>query len=77
MQPASREALKHPYYDDHPMERLLLEQCETSLSPPPSPHWVEIEEAINTRLEECIYGNISPGEALRLMEADIITIIGP
>jgi multiple sugar transport system substrate-binding protein len=76
VQPASKQALDHPYYDEHPMERLLLEQCETSLSPPPSPFWVDIEEVINTRLEECLYGNISPEEALSLMEADVNAIIG-
>jgi ABC-type glycerol-3-phosphate transport system substrate-binding protein len=76
VQPASREALTHPYYDDHPMERLLLEQGKTSLSPPLSPHWVEIEEVINTRLEECIYGNLTPAEALRLMHEEVNAIIG-
>lgn len=75
VQPASREALNHPYYADHPMERLLLEQGRTSLSPPLSPHWVEIEEVINTRLEECIYGNLSPSEALRLMHGQVNAII--
>jgi multiple sugar transport system substrate-binding protein len=76
VQPASKEALEHPYYDEHPMERLLLRQCETSLPPPPSPFWVDIEEAINTRLEECLYGNVSPAEALSLMEEDVNAIIG-
>jgi multiple sugar transport system substrate-binding protein len=75
VQPASRQALLHPYYDEHPMERLLLRQCETSFSPPPSPFWVEIEEVINTRLEECLYGTISPRQALALMDDEINAII--
>ncbi len=75
VQPAAREALDHPYYDEHPMERLLLEQGKTSLSPPPSPRWVEIEEVINTRLEECLYGNLSAAEALRLMHEEVNAII--
>ncbi len=75
VQPASREALGHPYYAEHPMERLLLEQCKTAISPPPVPGWVEIEEVINTRLEECIYGNISASEALRLMQDEVDAII--
>jgi multiple sugar transport system substrate-binding protein len=77
VQPASKRALDHSYYDGHPMERLLLEQCKTSFSPPPSPLWVEIEEVINTRLEECLYGNITPEEALALMEEDVNGIIRP
>ncbi|MFH1311660.1 MAG: extracellular solute-binding protein [Candidatus Eisenbacteria bacterium] len=75
VQPASRQALIHPYYDENPMERLLLKQCETSFSPPPSPFWVDIEEVINTRLEECLYGIISPREALSLMEDEVNAII--
>ena len=76
VQPAALSAIADPYYSEHPMERLLLEQCRTSRSAPPSPHWVEIEEVINARLEECLYGRISAREALRLMEADINAIIG-
>ncbi len=75
VQPASREALGHPYYDKHPMERLLLEQCKTSISPPPVPGWVEIEEVINTRLEECLYDKISASEALGLMQGEVDAII--
>jgi multiple sugar transport system substrate-binding protein len=75
VQPASKEALEHPYYDGHPMERLLLEQCKTSISPPPVPEWVEIEEIVNSRLEECLYGNISASEALSLMQSEVDAII--
>jgi multiple sugar transport system substrate-binding protein len=75
VQPASRKALEHPYYDDHPMEVLVLRQCETSLPPPATPLWVEIEEVINTRLEECLYGNLSPEEALRLMDEEVSAIL--
>jgi multiple sugar transport system substrate-binding protein len=75
VQPSSREALDHPYYAEHPMERLLLEQCETSISPPPVPDWVEMEEIINTRLEQCLYDKISAPEALRLMQDEVNAII--
>jgi multiple sugar transport system substrate-binding protein len=71
VQPASREALEQPYYDEHPMERLLLRQCETSIAPPPIADWIEIEEIINTRLEECLYGKISAPEALKLMQDEV------
>jgi multiple sugar transport system substrate-binding protein len=68
VQPASRQALLDPYYAEHPMERLLLDQCETSFSPPPSTRWQEIEEVINDRLEECLYGKVTPERALALID---------
>jgi multiple sugar transport system substrate-binding protein len=75
VQPASREALSDPYYLDHPMERLLLEQCETSYSPPPVPAWQEIEEVINTRLEQCLYDKLTPEEALGTIDREINSIL--
>ena len=78
VQPASRDALSDPYYADHPMERLLLEQCETSYSPPPIPAWQEIEEVINTRLEQCLYDKLTPEEALGTIDREINAILaGP
>jgi len=77
VQPASRKALYDPYYESHPMERILLEQCMSSKSPPTSPRWVEIEEIINARLEECLYGRLSPEEALSLMQNEISNLIAP
>jgi multiple sugar transport system substrate-binding protein len=75
VEPSSREALSDPYYTQHPMERLLLEQGETSFSPPATPRWQEIEEVINARLEECLYGRISPEEALRLVDDETNSIL--
>jgi multiple sugar transport system substrate-binding protein len=75
VQPASRQALLDPYYAEHPMEKLLLEQCEMALSPPPSPHWQEIEEVINDRLEECLYGKLMPAEALALIDQRVNLIL--
>ena len=75
VEPASRRALEDPYYREHPMERLLLEQCETSYSPPPSPAWQEIEEVINARLEECLYGKMTPEDALATIDREINSIL--
>lgn len=75
VQPASRQALLDPYYSDHPMERLLLEQCEIAFPPPPSPFWQEIEEVVNARLEECLYQKISPEEALARIESETNSIL--
>ena len=75
VQPASREALADPYYAEHPMERLLLDQCETSFSPPPSPRWQEVEEVINDRLEECLYGRVTPEDALARIDEQVNAIL--
>jgi ABC-type glycerol-3-phosphate transport system substrate-binding protein len=75
VQPASRQALLDPYYSSRPMERLLLQQCEIAFPPPPSPFWQEIEEVVNTRLEECLYQKISPEQALALIESETNSIL--
>jgi multiple sugar transport system substrate-binding protein len=75
VQPASREALADPYYDEHPHEALLWEQCATSFAPPPTLHWQEIEEVINNRLEECLYDKLSPEEALAAIDREINLIL--
>jgi hypothetical protein len=75
VEPASRQALVDPYYDGHPMERLLLAQCETSCSPPPLATWQEIEEVINARLEECLYGKLSARDALAKIDQEVNSIL--
>jgi multiple sugar transport system substrate-binding protein len=75
VQPASRQALADPYYAEHPMERLLVVQGETSYSPPALAEWQEIEEVINARLEECIYGKLSAEAALATIDVEINSIL--
>jgi multiple sugar transport system substrate-binding protein len=68
VQPALKGAENDPYYTSHPMERVFVVQLGTAVPPPPHPRWVEIEEAINTAIEEAIYEVKSPRDALT--EAD-------
>ena len=75
VQPASKAALLDPYYDAHPMERLLQEQNDIAYAPPASPQWQDIEEAINARLEECLYGRITPEQALALIDEETNSIL--
>ncbi|MFZ1946785.1 MAG: extracellular solute-binding protein [bacterium] len=75
VQPASREALSDPYYAEHPEEALLWQQCLESFAPPPTPRWQEIEEVINTRLEECLYGKLSAEEALAAIDRETNSIL--
>ena len=75
VQPASRAALSDPYYDAHPMERLLQQQNDIAYAPPPSPQWQDIEEVINARLEECLYGRLTPEQALALIDQQTNSIL--
>ena len=64
VQPTLKGAENDPYYESHPMERVFVVQLGTAVPPPPHPRWVEIEEAINTAIEEAVYGVKSPEDAL-------------
>jgi multiple sugar transport system substrate-binding protein len=75
VQPASRRAAEDPYYEDHPMEKLLLEQLKTAKSPPATPYWVEIEDVLNLRLEQALLGKLSAERALSEMEREINAIL--
>ncbi len=75
VQPALKGAENDPYYESHPLERLFVIQLRTAVSPPPHPRWVEIEEAINTAIEEAIYEVKSREDALSDADRKIGEII--
>lgn len=77
VQPSHRSAIANKFYQENPMDRILLEQCWSSKSPPCHPSWIEIEEIINSWLEKCLYGNLTPSEALESMEKEIDKVIAP
>jgi len=68
VQPAFRGAENDPYYDANPLEKIFVIQLKTAVSPPPHPKWPEIEETIESCVEEAMYGTKEPREAL--LEAD-------
>ena len=64
VQPALRGAETDPYYDTQPQERMFVVQLKTAVAPPAHPKWVEVEDEINTAVEEVLYGRKTSGEAL-------------
>ncbi|KPJ61113.1 MAG: hypothetical protein AMJ46_03435 [Latescibacteria bacterium DG_63] len=75
VQPALKGAENDPYYESHPLERVFVIQLGTAVPPPPHPSWVEIEEAINTAIEEAIYEIRSPEDALAEADRKIERIV--
>lgn len=68
VQPTFRGVENDPYYDSNPLERTFVVQLSTAIAPPPHPRWPEIEEVIESTVEEVVYGVKKPEEAL--LEAD-------
>jgi len=68
VQPIFRGAQNDPYYDANPLEKMFVVQLSTAVAPPPHPKWPEIEEIIESTVEEVTYGTRKPEEAL--LEAD-------
>jgi len=68
VQPTFRGAENDSYYDASPLEKTFVIQLSTAVAPPPHPKWPEIEEAIESTIEEATYGIKKPEQAL--LEAD-------
>ncbi len=59
-----------------PEARVFVEQMRTARTTPAHPRWVEMEEILDARIEEALYGRISPEEALRRAQEEIEKIVG-
>ena len=69
--PAASSAAADSYFTSHPMDRVFLTQLKTAVSPPLHPRWVDIEEIVNSDLEQAIYGTKTPEAALADADARI------
>lgn len=76
VQPAARGAEEDPYYRENPRDRLFVTQLETAVAPPPHPRWVEIEEILDTAVEETLYGRRAPAAAVQAASASIDALLG-
>jgi len=75
--PAAASAAADSYFATHPMDRVFLEQLQTAVSPPLHPRWVEIEEIVNSELEQAIYGAKTPESALASADTRITQVLSP
>jgi ABC-type glycerol-3-phosphate transport system substrate-binding protein len=73
--PAATDAAVLKYYDAHPEERVYLDVLRTSKAPPPHPGWVDMQEAINTAIEEVLFGRTEPREAMARADAAIGAVL--
>jgi multiple sugar transport system substrate-binding protein len=75
--PAAVAAERDTYFVSHPLDKVFVEQLKTAVAPPVHPKWVDIEDVLNTELEQAIYGTKSPEAALREADAQIQALLVP
>lgn len=75
VQPAFRGAENDPYYDASQLEKMFVIQLASAVAPPPHPKWPEIEEAIETMVEEVTLGVKKPEAALFETDKKIDSIV--
>lgn len=62
--PASIAAQADTFFLSDANYKTFIEQLQLSQTPPPHPHWVEIEQAIEEAVEQAMYGKKSAKETL-------------
>lgn len=73
--PAATDAAVVQHYDARPEERVYLDVLRAAKAPPPHPGWVDMQEAINTAIEEVLFGRAEPREALARANAAIGAVL--
>ncbi len=73
--PTVISAVNHPYYRNHPEQKVVFEQLKTSVAPPTHPAWGQMQEKITRGIEEVLLQDKEPKKALSEMTAEINKII--
>jgi multiple sugar transport system substrate-binding protein len=73
--PAATDAAVMSYYDAHPEERVYLDVLRDAKAPPAHPAWVDMQEALNTAIEEVLFGRAEPREAMARADAAIGAVL--
>lgn len=63
--PAAISANTDPFYENHPMDRVLFDQLAFSRMPPMHRNWIQIERVIEDEVELAVYKEKSPRRALQ------------
>ena len=62
--PVRKDMLTDPYYDAHPLEKILLQAYVTAHDPPRTTHYVEMQQYLRDAYQEIFLGQESPKQAL-------------
>jgi multiple sugar transport system substrate-binding protein len=65
VQPAVRGVESDAYYQQRPMERVLLDQLALAVPTPNHPAWLDMEAAIEDEVEKALYGKTSAAQAVK------------
>jgi multiple sugar transport system substrate-binding protein len=71
VQPAVRGVETDAYYQQRPMERVLLDQLALAVPTPNHPAWLDMEAAIEDEVEKALYGKASAAQAVQAASARI------
>ena len=63
--PTLRKSIHHPYFQQHPSQKLFFEQMATAVAPPLHPFWTDIQEILTGAIEEVVLRDTPPAEVLR------------
>jgi len=73
--PTVVSAMQHPYYQNHPEQKVVFEQVRTAVAPPGHPAWGPMQEKITRAIEEVLLQDREPEAALKQTTAEINKII--
>lgn len=73
--PTAIAAMKHPYYQSHPEQKVVFEQIRYSVAPPAHPQWIQMQERVTRMVDEVLLNDRSPREMIQKTSAEIDAII--
>jgi multiple sugar transport system substrate-binding protein len=73
--PAARGAAEDTTLAGDPRQRVFVEQLAWARSTPSHPRWVDMEGALDSAVEEALYGRLTPEQALARAQREIEEIL--
>ena len=73
--PTYKRSIHHPYFQTHPNQHTFFRQLETAVAPPSHPAWIDIQEHVTRAVEEVVFNDREPQEALDDASARINEIL--
>lgn len=63
--PSSKVAQRDPYFASNPILDVFIKQMRNAIHPPVDPNWPAYEDAIESAVEDALFGSGLPAQALR------------